>query len=112
MLIGRFYFKRTATGNLLGEYSHRGSASRSVYAEAATRTRAGRGWEGTYQTVWREEPNFTPVFARLEISQAEGSTVLFKVEWFDDANAARRIFEGEAMECDGNLIGDYTLNEK
>lgn len=112
MLIGRFYFKRTATGNLLGEYSHRRSDPRLVYAEAATRTSEGRGWEGTYRTVWREGPNFTPVFARLEIRQAEGSTALFKVEWFDEASAARRIFEGEAMECDGNLIGDYTLNEK
>ena len=112
MLIGRFYFKRTATGNLLGEYSHRRSATRSVYAEAATRTSAGRGWEGTYRTVWREEPNFAPVFATLKISQAEGSTILFKVEWFNEANEADRIFEGEAMECDGNLIGDYTLDEK
>lgn len=112
MLIGRFYFRQTANGNLLGEYSHRTSKSRSVYAEAATRTAGVKGWIGEYRTVWREEPNFTPSSALLKISHAEGSASLFQVRWFDERNPGRLLFEGEAMECEGNLVGDYTMKEK
>ncbi len=108
MLIGRFYFKETASSNLLGEYSHRDSSSRIVCAEAATRTTPGHGWIGEYRTVWREDPNATVASGLLKISQAEGSASLFRVEWFSERSPDHKIFEGEAMLCGDTLIGDYT----
>ena len=107
MLIGRFYFKITPSGNLIGEYSNRSSSSLGSFAEAATRISEGNGWIGDYQSTWCEAPNFAVASARLKITQVNAD--IFIVKWYDSAEPnPKTLFDGEAMVCDGMLIGDYT----
>lgn len=110
MLTGTFYFKITPSGNLIGEYSHRNSPSRRSYAEAATRISHDSGWVGKYKTTWceGEGPDFHTESATLIISEPEGAVELFTVRWHKSAQPdAEVMFNGEAMLCDGMLVGDY-----
>lgn len=107
MLIGRFYFKLTSNGNLVGEYSHRDPSSQRCYAEAATRTSPGGiGWCGEYRTTWCEGPSFEVVSAWLKIEAVTAQ--IFVVRWLDGKDQNQPLFYGEAMICDGILMGDYS----
>jgi len=113
-LLGRFYFKRTINGNLLGEYSNSDSNCKRSYAEAAnviaSDTKASTDslltFVGSYHTVWHDEPYAPCAAARLEITAKQNCTNLFLVSWKDIGSGAV-LFTGEAMLCDDILVGDY-----
>jgi hypothetical protein len=94
---GRFYFKRTRNGNLIGEFSN--DAGTDVFSESADLiTQDTGGYLGTYRSTWREKS--TAFFAELTISP-QGR--LFRLEWHDGVIK----FKGEGMLCDDILVGDY-----
>ena len=107
-ITGRFYFERTESGNLLGEYSH--DNSKKPYPECACPTEAGgdallqeSGFPGHYISVWVEEYDKT-VEAKLEIIPKRDCVNIFTLKW---AVRGEQVFRGEAMLCGGRLIGDY-----
>lgn len=108
-LIGRFYFKKTANGNLIGEYSNRAPASSRSYAEAATRIEGGNEWVGDYMTTWCEAPKNECVSARLEIEAKPNCIGIFILRWRPASEPnGKAMFAGEAMLCDDMIVGDYT----
>lgn len=106
-LIGRFYFKKTANGNLIGEYSNRDPNSKRIYAEAATRTGGGSEWIGEYKTTWCEAADHNCLSADLKIAPKRECGGLFILRWYSPGGS-RLLFYGEAMLCDDMLVGDYT----
>lgn len=100
-LLGRFYFKKTSNGNLVGEFSN--NKSKSISTESADKIESFDSYIGTYNSTWQE--NGTMRFAKLYISQKKdtGNTI-FTLEWKVDD---KLIFVGEGMFCDNILIGDY-----
>jgi hypothetical protein len=102
--VGRFYFKRTSNGNLLGEFSNR--AEPSAFTESCDLTEpapnATNPYEGTYASHWREGQE--ACYADLTISRKQG-TALFRLEWRGRGDAGN--FDGEAMLCDDMIVGDY-----
>jgi len=109
-VIGRFFFKLTVNGNLLGEYSN--DKSTSCVTEAANRVfsvkcpeRVSRfDFEGSYESVWREIAN-TSVCSNLTISRKTGYNGIYTLEWTSPTGTAQ--FHGEGMLCDEILIGNY-----
>jgi hypothetical protein len=110
---GRFYFKKTDNGNLIGEFSN--NQDDNIYTESADLIKscankecANCKYHGTYHSSWQEECE--ALFAELEISPKKGSAQLFTLEWFrkDSSDSHKElIFVGEGMLCDGILFGDY-----
>ena len=109
-VMGRFYFRKTTEGNLIGEYSHR-DCIRS-FAEAASRTEKGSDWLGDYKTCWVEPPGFRFNKAHLTISLKEGSASLYTLLWLPWRGRGEPLFRGEAMISDDLLIGDYSDTEQ
>ena len=106
MLIGRFYFKKTTEGNLIGEYSHRELNCTRSFAEAASRVGKGTEWVGDYKTCWVEPPDLEFGQALLKITKKRGAVNLFRLRWYGEDGS--ELFTGEAMLSDDLLIGDYT----
>jgi hypothetical protein len=105
---GRFYFKKTSNGNLIGEFSNH--AERGVFTESSDLTtppdvlaQRNHDYRGTYASHWREGQ--TAFFADLTISSKPNSTALFCLEWRATGGATN--YDGEAMLCDDMLVGDY-----
>lgn len=104
--IGRFYFKLTVNGNLLGEYSNNHKDCIRSCVEAANRTsewpvgseKPGEKFVGEYISTWLEGKKCDKV--NLTITRREGSESMFLVRWSEK-------FEGQGMLCDDILIGDY-----
>ena len=99
-LIGRFYFKRTENGNLIGEYSH--NTSKFIATECAEPIGITNGYLGTYNSTWIHEKR--AIISELIISNSERSCKVFKLEWKYDESEH---FWGEGFIVDGMLIGDY-----
>jgi hypothetical protein len=100
-LFGRFYFKKTSNGNLVGEFSN--NISRSISTESADKVESSDSYIGKYNTTWQE--NGVVRFAKLNISQKqETGNMIFTLEWKEND---KLIFVGEGMFCDNILIGDY-----
>ena len=100
-LIGRFYFKQTSNGNLIGEFSN--NLSDGIATESADSIGKTNNYIGDYNSTWQE--NGKRRFSNLKISQKAGtSNTIFTLEWTDNG---RQIFLGEGMLCDNILIGDY-----
>lgn len=97
---GRFYFKRTSNGNIIGEFSNR--QGDVVSTESADLTGHSTGFVGSYNTTWQEVGK--PHYATLTIAPCTRNPALFTVTWFRDR---KMIFDGEGMLCDDILIGDY-----
>jgi hypothetical protein len=103
MIIGRFYFKRTTSGNLIGEFSNN-TMNRNC-TEGADRIYPDTGtFVGTYMTTWSEIN--TPQVSQMVIMPKSGCINIFTVEWTDLANK-NIIFSGEGMMVHDILIGDY-----
>lgn len=97
-IIGRFFFKKTSNGNLVGEWSN--SHGTQVFSESADLMEPGADtYLGDYASTWQE--NKKPIFAILTIRK-KGLGPLFTLEWRGTSN-----FDGEGMLCDNILIGDY-----
>ncbi|MEI8204950.1 MAG: hypothetical protein WCH34_18155 [Bacteroidota bacterium] len=105
-LKGRFYFKRTSNGNLLGEFSNNQSG---ICTESADRVSVEEAentitFIGDYYASWQENKKVS-LFANLNISYKKGfSNQIYTLMWKRD-NVI--IFEGEGMLCDDILIGNY-----
>jgi hypothetical protein len=101
-IIGRFYFKQTSNGNLIGEFSNH--QSDQIFTESADlKPESDDGnykYVGKYFSTWREKGEAR--YANLTIKPGR-SNKLFILEWIGD----RCNFKGEGMLCDNILIGDY-----
>lgn len=109
-IIGRFYFKLTENGNLLGEYSNNKSercdveaARRTSEIPVASESTTGLGFIGEYSSVWTEGENVVE-FATLEIKKDLKKPETFSLSWKKDRQSR---FSGQGMLVDGILIGDY-----
>lgn len=101
LLIGRFYFKKTQTGNLVGEFSHNGSVTN--FTESADINDYNDAFTGNYYTTWQE--NKVSHLADLKIEFKLGtSDRIYKLTWTENGN---EIFLGEGFLFDDILIGDY-----
>lgn len=107
-LIGRFFFRKTDNGNLIGEFSNNLDAG--IYTESADRIKgcedkecANCRYHGTYSSTWQE--NGVPFFADLTISKNTRNNKLFSLKWIVKNGSTN--YTGEGMLCDDILIGDY-----
>ena len=102
-IIGRFYFKQTSNGNLIGEFSNH--QSDQIFTESADlKSAKGNLYIGKYNSTWQENGK-SPCFANLEILPRNGSGKIFSLTWSE--NNGTPIFRGEGMLCDSIMIGDY-----
>jgi hypothetical protein len=99
-LLGRFYFKQTSNGNLIGEFSNNLSAE--ISTESCDLKGASSGYVGQYKSTWQE--NRKPLFANLVIAPNTANSRLFSLIW---RRGGKPIFEGAGMLCDDILVGDY-----
>ena len=99
---GRFYFKQTSNGNLIGEFSN--DDTERTYTESADIiTKLGKyDYIGDYHTTWYEDG---ACFAKLNIRKKYDS--IFSLEWLGESH-----FKGEGMLCDNTLIGNYWSIDK
>lgn len=100
---GRFYFKLTAIGNLIGEYSN--LPSKGIHPESARRVSGdSKSYVGSYDDCWLDDKDSE--YAKLDISQNEDkNNSIFILVWKD--NNDKIIFKGRGMLCDNILIGNY-----
>ena len=108
---GRFYFKLTANGNLLGEWSNRDSiaaqptSTESADFDVSLGSPKTRGtFVGSYRSTWQE--NGVAVFATLKIDLKPHVPDIFTLTWHSPSKG-KPIFNGEGMLCDDILVGDY-----
>ena len=109
---GRFYFKKTSNGNLIGEWSSHQSNGEVLTESGDLKcgnldlSEAAQGKTcSEYQTTWRE--NGEAAFAKLEISR---NNLLFTLKWTNitiGGQTKQHTFTGEGMLADGIVIGDY-----
>ena len=104
-LIGRFYFKCTNNGNLIGEFSN--NISSGIYSESADLNVTDKKGEdpfiGNYISTWRE--NGRPKSANLLIEyKLDTNSQIYSLTWKLKGNIN---YFGEGMLCDNILIGDY-----
>lgn len=97
---GRFYFKRTVNGNLLGEFSN--NKAKSNCTESADLIEHCDGFRGTYLSTWHEDGE--ACLADLTIKYKDGFKDMFSILWKEKE---KLIFEGEGFLCDDILIGNY-----
>jgi hypothetical protein len=101
MLIGRFYFRRTISGNLIGEFSNQHSITNST--ESAERVGVDTNdFSGNYKSTWQEDG--VAVVADLKIDRKHRARDIFVLRW--DIQG-RNGFWGEALLAENLLIGDY-----
>ncbi len=98
-IIGRFYFKKTCNGNLIGEFSN--DHGPDVSTESCDLIGSSNGYIGKYHSTWQEKEE--SLFANLTIEK-KGSSHLFALNWSRDDHS---VFVGEGMMCDEILIGNY-----
>lgn len=101
MIIGRFYFRLTSSGNLVGEFSNNLSVRNST--ESADRTQGNiTSFLGKYQSTWHEGGQSE--LLTLSIITKPNAQNIFSLTW-SDANGPN--FWGEGLIAEGLLIGDY-----
>jgi hypothetical protein len=100
VLLGCFYFKKTSSGNLIGEFTKQSLgyvSSESVDFISGNES----SFIGTYQSTWGERGNAE--CGELTIKQVE-NTRKFSLIWVQPNGDT---FEGEGFLVDGMLIGAY-----
>ena len=105
--IGNFYFKLTDSGNLTGEYSN----------TVTNRSRPESAWRkcpvdkpsfvGDYVATWYEPDSKIGDAAELQITLKNGSIGIFELVWSELKEPNNTIYQGQAMCCDGKLVGNY-----
>ena len=100
-MIGRFYFRRTINGNLVGEFSN--NHSTAIQTESAERNGRGTNFIGTYQSTWNDDDGPTTAVLTIRF-KPRTNTRIYLLIWREVKGAT---FWGEAMLCDDLLIGDY-----
>ena len=99
---GRFYFKQTSNGNLIGEWSNYECEPSTESSDLQDEYCPAIPFVGTYNSTWQE--NGVAIFAELKITKKMNSKK-YCLDWKDQNKAD--CFKGEAMLCDNTLIGDY-----
>ncbi len=100
MIIGRFYFRLTKSGNLLGEFSN--NVTNQNFTEGADRIKGDlTSFLGSFVSTWHEGGD--SFLVTLTIDTKINSTNLFSVTWV----SKKSNFWGEAFIVDDLLIGDY-----
>lgn len=98
-IIGRFFFKRLANGDLEGCYSS--NLLFTIENHRAKPQNESRGFIGLYSCTWLE--NEGVVESTLTITQKQGSNNLFSLHW----QGLNFNFWGEGFIANDILIGDY-----
>lgn len=105
-ILGRFYFKRSSNGNLLGEFSN--NFSETIDIEGAVAKERTIDFIGIYETYWSETDLSYPI--TLEIKRKiENNSFIYSLRWIENG---KTIIWGEGMLCDDILIGDYRNYKK
>jgi hypothetical protein len=101
-VIGRFYFNKTNSGNLIGEFSN--SGMKTVDSECANIESNPDSFIGVYNSVWEDDDG--PHYAKLVIAYKSGTgDKIVSLKWIAKNN--KTTFWGEGMFVDDLLIGDY-----
>jgi hypothetical protein len=101
-VIGRFYFKQTKNGNLIGEFSNNHTNENiTECANIKSEFDKNNKFIGNYETVWMESK---ANFLILKIEYKTVNKQIFKLTW---SNSNKIIFYGEGFIVDKILIGDY-----
>lgn len=103
MILGRFYFTQSDTGNLLGEFSH--NSIQAIITESADVREFPHPTEqfvGIYSSTWFEE-GIQSLTLDIRPKRADDRRILL-LRWFD---ATGDIFFGEGFVANGILIGTY-----
>ena len=103
-VIGRFYFKKTINGNLLGEFSNNFTSKNYTESADLTSKTKKEDFVGLYISTWHDDE---ACVAKLDISRNKD---LYNLKWTEGGN-----FDGQGMLCENNiLIGNYwsVLEEK
>ena len=98
-MIGNFYYKQSANGNLLGEFSNN-STSSVIPDSCLLISIFQENFVGSYQSTWIENENSSGIFT-LEIQKL--SNQKFKLTWQNNEIT----FLGEGFIVDNMLIGFY-----
>ncbi|HEX8562713.1 MAG TPA: hypothetical protein VF676_07015 [Flavobacterium sp.] len=105
MVLGRFYFKQTANGNLLGEFSNTGMGLNKTES-ADIISRFNIPFIGTYRSTWFQQ---TAQSLNLEIQfKIDSNDRIYSLTWTNNNNVA---FLAEGFIVDDILIGDYRDEE-
>jgi hypothetical protein len=108
--IGNFYFKLTDTGNLIGEYSNKGTPKGRPESALRDDQDKGIGFAGKYISTWFEPTNAPNrgdcLAAELKITQNLAPSDLFVLEWTPLPGSSTS-YQGSAMLCGGVLVGNY-----
>ncbi len=101
---GCLYLKLTSNGNLIGEFSSYGFVS----TESALRVGRKKGqlntFIGNYKSSWLEDTNAPFVDLTISKKSKKSSEETFALEW---RKSGTTIYVGEAMLCDGMLVGYF-----
>ncbi len=103
--IGNFYLKLTDAGNLIGEFSN--TEAEGSFPESAWRKcKIGAvPFVGDYISTWYDKESGKSTAAELSIlPKYNDSAGLFKLVW---SESGKQTFHGQAMLCDGMLVGNY-----
>lgn len=100
--IGRFYFKRTKTGNLIGEYSN--SEMTEVRTESSNAISESQSFVGKYQSIWSDGTDSTSAILSINYKPHTNNRI-YSLEWTN--SSGKILYKGEGMLVDDILIGDY-----
>ena len=109
-LKGRFYFKCTSIGNLLGEFSN--NIAPGIYTESADLNINDKKGEapfiGSYTSTWQEDG--IPKYATLIIgNNHKPNPQIYSLTWTQED---KTIYWGEGILFDNILMGNYRNHEK
>ena len=100
-IVGRFYFKQTISGNLIGEFSNNLS-SRNLTECANIENKIDEPFCGEFKTAWFEN-EVNSLNLKIEIKDISINNI-YKLTW---SNKTRIVFWGEGFLVENMLIGDY-----
>jgi hypothetical protein len=83
LLIGRFYFKKTENGNLLGEFSH--NISLMNYSESADNDDYNEDFIGNYYTTWQENNEPHSAYLKIEFKPLTRNRI-YILTWTSNCN--------------------------
>jgi hypothetical protein len=100
-ILGVFYFKKTQSGNLIGEFSNNGMDTFNIESSNIKDNFDIKKFDAEYITTWIED--IETHIAELKIIRTEKN---YNLKWYK-INSENIIFEGTAIEVDNLLIGKY-----